>query len=284
MSKPDFEFSHLHLWVGDVDAFKRRCEEVLGWRVSHYAPGIVVSFEECPFVSFEHGHDSKFQLAVKSLNAQNDSKMLGDYGLEDAKPLERKPDGRVQAWKTFWGKSSLEIEEDVANSLTLVPPSEAYRLSFLAAIRDFQAEGLHTDIDPCWGENDFRTYLNGLEEQRHVGRLGRVPCTVRWAVCNGEFLGRLSIRHELNIPLGESGGHIGFDVAPRFRGRGIAKAMLRKSLPLLKNLGFRQALLTCDATNSASRRVMEACGARFQGTFTPADGVAKHHYVLDVRP
>ncbi len=283
MSKPEFEFSHMHLWVGDVDAFKHQCEEVLGWRVSHYAPGIVVSFEECPFIAFEHGYDSKFQLAVKSLDALSDALLLADYGLKEGKPSERKPDGRVQAWKSFWGQSTLEIEEDFANALTLVPPSNAYRLSFLSAVRDFQAEGRHTLIDPLWGEEDFRAYVESLEERRHAGRAHEVPETTWWAVCNGVFLGRVSIRHELNIHLGQAGGHVGYEVAPRFRGKGIAKAMIRKCLPHLKSMGFRQVLLTCDAGNAASRRVMEACGARFQGTFSPTEGIAKLHYVLEVR-
>lgn len=283
MSKPEFEFSHMHLWVGDVDAFKRQCEDVLGWRVSHYAPGIVVSFEECPFLSFENGYDSKFQLAVKSLDALSDADMLANYGLKEAKPSERKPDGRVQAWKSFWGQSTLEVEEDFANALTLVTPSQAYRVSFLSAVRDFHAEGRHKSVDPLWGEEEFRGYLESLESRRHFGNPYAVPETVWWAVCNGVFLGRVSIRHELNIHLGQVGGHVGFEVAPRYRGKGIAKAMVKKCVPHLKSMGFQQVLLTCDADNTASRRVMEACGARFQGTFTPTDGIAKLHYVLEVR-
>ncbi len=36
--------------------------------------------------------------------------------------------------------------------------------------------------------------------------------------------------------------------------------MLRASLPAARRLGILIALITCDATNTASRRVIESCG------------------------
>jgi predicted acetyltransferase len=40
--------------------------------------------------------------------------------------------------------------------------------------------------------------------------------------------------------------------------------MLRAALPVARGLGIASALVTCDATNAASRRVIEANGGVFE--------------------
>ena len=44
------------------------------------------------------------------------------------------------------------------------------------------------------------------------------------------------------------------------RRRGHATAMLQSALPVAHGLGIDPALVTCDLTNLASRRVIEAAG------------------------
>ena len=58
----------------------------------------------------------------------------------------------------------------------------------------------------------------------------------------------------------EVGGHIGYDMRPSARCRGHATAMLRAALPVAGALGIDQALITCDADNVGSRRVIERNG------------------------
>jgi predicted acetyltransferase len=75
-----------------------------------------------------------------------------------------------------------------------------------------------------------------------------------------EYLGRLSIRHSLTPWLLDFGGHIGYGIRPSARRRGHATAMFRACLPVASRLGIDPALLTCDVSNLASRRVIEAGG------------------------
>jgi predicted acetyltransferase len=89
-----------------------------------------------------------------------------------------------------------------------------------------------------------------------------VPQTTLWLLDGQEYLGRLSIRHALTDQLRIEGGHIGFEIRPTQRRRGYATVMLRTSLPIANELGIDPALLTCDATNIASRRVIESNGGR----------------------
>lgn len=68
------------------------------------------------------------------------------------------------------------------------------------------------------------------------------------------------IRHRLTASLREIGGHIGYDIRPSARRHGHATAMLAAALPVARSLGIDRALLTCDADNLGSRKVIEANG------------------------
>lgn len=93
---------------------------------------------------------------------------------------------------------------------------------------------------------------------------GMVAMTSLWWVDGDEYLGRVAIRHGLTDWLRDFGGHIGYVVRPRERRRGHASAMLAAALPIAHSLGINPALVTCDATNTGSRRVIESKGGIFE--------------------
>ncbi len=146
--------------------------------------------------------------------------------------------------------------------------------SFLEAMDEFVAEGRGEISDDSILGNDlrrfgaswhspegFQAYLADLERKsREPVPSHWVPSTTLWWVDQSTYLGRLSIRHRLNQHLREMGGHIGYDMRPSARRRGHATAMLGAALPLAKALGIDPALITCDTTNLASRRVIEKNG------------------------
>ena len=93
---------------------------------------------------------------------------------------------------------------------------------------------------------------------------GIVHQTVLWFVDGVEWLGRLSIRHDLTAALTEVGGHIGYYVRPSARRRGYATQMLTQSLPIASALEIDPALVTCDRDNEGSRRVIESAGGELE--------------------
>jgi predicted acetyltransferase len=159
-------------------------------------------------------------------------------------------------------------------------PIERVRLSFLAAMAEFRAEGRGEFADRTMVGDELRAFgdrwasCEGFAE--YVGWLrlqsledsprpdGYVPSTTLWWVQDDDYLGRITIRHRLTPSLLDAGGHIGYDVRPSARRRGHATAMLRAALPVVSGLGIRSALVTCDATNVASRKVIEANGGIFE--------------------
>ncbi|QYC42183.1 Acetyltransferase (GNAT) family protein [Nonomuraea coxensis DSM 45129] len=153
-----------------------------------------------------------------------------------------------------------------------VDPDSGFRTSFLAAIAEFRAD---PDYPVPWFVQDvdaaalvepaaFEAYVGRvLGERTPAGvREGFVPMTTLWWVDGDRFLGRLAVRHRLTPALSELGGHIGYDVRPAARRRGHATAMLRAALPIARALGIGEALVMCDLSNVASRRVIEANGGR----------------------
>ena len=155
----------------------------------------------------------------------------------------------------------------------LSDPAVRFRSSFLAAVKEFRADHEYevswfvTDVDDeaLYDEAGFEKYIARVLAERTDAGVppGFVRMTTLWWTEGEEMLGRLAIRHSLTPRLDRVGGHIGYDVRPSARRQGHAGAMLKAALPLAAELGIAEALLTCDITNAASRRVIEANGGRF---------------------
>lgn len=155
----------------------------------------------------------------------------------------------------------------------LGPPTADVRESFVKAVSEFRAEGRD---ERTLADQEFDQVGEGWETPEGFTRLvaairaealtdaprppGRVPQTTLWWTCGNQYYGRLDIRHRLTSALLEVGSHIGYAVRPSARRQGHATAMLRAALPLAGELGITRALITCDATNEVSRRVIEHNG------------------------
>lgn len=160
----------------------------------------------------------------------------------------------------------------------LVAPTVDLYASFVDAMREFRSEGRGAPDDGSSIGEDLRASVDG-DEQRFVSYVAwlraealpdtprpadRVASTTLWWVDGDDYIGRIAIRHDLTDWLREYGGHIGYDVRASRRRQGHASAMLRAALPLAHDLGIDPALLTCDSTNVASRRVIEGAGGVFE--------------------
>ena len=105
-------------------------------------------------------------------------------------------------------------------------------------------------------------YLQILENESTGTNLkeGRVPATFLIAENDGNLVGRVSIRHELNDYLLNVGGHIGYGVRPDYRRQGFASEILRQSLAFMYGRGVTKVLVTSDEDNLGSIKVIESQG------------------------
>ncbi len=163
--------------------------------------------------------------------------------------------------------------------LALVLPSAQLEASFVESERELLSLGvpperLALDADA------FRIRLTRLADARE-GRVapGKVGDTTLWLVDGDEYLGRISIRHELSASLRSLGGHIGYDVRPSRRGEGFGGRMLALALPRAAALGIDPAMLTCDAANLASWRMIERCGGTRETEYMH-EGTLRYRYWL----
>jgi predicted acetyltransferase len=171
--------------------------------------------------------------------------------------------------------------------LAIVDPSPRFHRSFLAALDEFVAAGEdHYAKLVIWPVEDgvpaARFTRPGLESRDEFARytdflLGQrladaprpaayVAYTEMWIVDGAEYVGKISLRHELNDLLFTWGGHIGYAVRPSARRRGCATRALSLLLPVCAARGIDPVLVTCDVDNAGSRRTIEKNGGVYEDT------------------
>ncbi|MDM7887789.1 GNAT family N-acetyltransferase [Curtobacterium sp. RHCJP20] len=169
--------------------------------------------------------------------------------------------------------------------MELVAPSPEYFPSFRRALQEWG--GAHQDgagIRDAAALQDRAGFEHWVEqllaEETVPASPGHVTCTYRWIVEGDEYLGSIALRHELNDFLRAYGGHVGYGVRPSARGRGLASAALAQVVELAAERGLPEVMLTCDATNPASRRVIEHAGGRYERSVVDPDGhTLLHHWI-----
>lgn len=146
----------------------------------------------------------------------------------------------------------------------LALPSERYKTSFCAAVSEFQQEGRYMDYQLEWLETHFDWLVNFMLNKRTNPKPGSVAETVFWLVEGDEFIGRASLRHELNDGLRQIGGHIGYEIRPSERRKGSGTLICKLALDEARKIGLHRAMITCDEDNLASRKIIEANGGKLE--------------------
>jgi predicted acetyltransferase len=157
----------------------------------------------------------------------------------------------------------------------LVTPQQQYFDGFVEAEAEYRREGRRqlVSVDVLTARvEDVLAYYDDLRAGRNLAP-HLVPSSTFWMIDGGQFIGGVSVRHELNDSLRHFGGHIGYMIRPSARRRGYGKHILKLALPKAHDLGIVTALVTCDATNTASRKIIEANGGIFENEVEQGPGL-----------
>ena len=163
--------------------------------------------------------------------------------------------------------------------IALETPSMARHQEWLELASNFPPGGFHGSavgrhtVEKLSDPTAFRVWLDGLADQaRGVVPEGLVPATAWWVVerdsfaetgdrgDSGRLVGVIHLRHRLNDFLLREGGHIGYAVHPAHRRRAVASVALGLVLGECRARGIDPVLVTTDADNVASARVVEKAG------------------------
>lgn len=169
----------------------------------------------------------------------------------------------------------------------LVAPTVRLHTAWLQA-RDDWGPGVHEDgfgllpADEVDSPTGFATWVARLTDEADPAKppvAGRVRCTYRWIVEDGQVLGGIALRHELNDFLLRVAGHVGYGIRPSARRRGLATWALGRMLEEARLLGLDRVLVVCAADNIASARTIEHHGGVLEDIRETEFGAARRYWI-----
>lgn len=162
----------------------------------------------------------------------------------------------------------------------IAAPAPCHRAAYEALIAEWEASG--DKFVPYALAPRGRGYEEILADIRNDPDPARafngIPSRSLLYMDDGVILGAISLRERLDDALLESGGHIGYSVRPSARCKGHATRMLRLALYEYAARGVRRVLVTCDAANIASARVIEKNGGVLEDERIDKCGVPIRRY------
>lgn len=173
-------------------------------------------------------------------------------------------------------------------NLKLVGPSLEYAQAFCEFADEFHAIGSRWYMDELQLiHQDFPAYLKQLAQIASGENQppGRVPQDEYWLVDtnSGAVLGAIRLRRILTPRLEGIDGQIGYNVRPTARNKGCATQMLSMLLEKMKAEGWQRVLVTCNADNLASARVIEKNGGwRENQVIEPGNGRLISRYWIEL--
>lgn len=153
--------------------------------------------------------------------------------------------------------------------LTLVEVGLERRAAYLDMVDDFERSGtFYGWNDAEMAQADFGAFVRDLAaEARGEGLPEGVPAQTTYIALDGagRALGEIRLRldpGETEDEILAANGHIGYNVRPSARNRGVATRMLALVLERARAAGLKRVMLPVENENPASVRVIERNGGR----------------------
>jgi predicted acetyltransferase len=175
-------------------------------------------------------------------------------------------------------------------SLRLAEVALEHEAAYLDMVADFERAGVFygwNDVETA--RADFAAFVADLgREARGEGLPPGVPAQTTFIAldADGLALGEIRFRPDPGATEDEmlgANGHIGYNVRPSARNRGVATRMLALTLERARAAGVRRVVLPVASENSASVRVIERNGGRLTRRFNdPESGELTSVYWIEL--
>lgn len=142
----------------------------------------------------------------------------------------------------------------------LIQPDTRLGEPFCRMFEDYQASW-HDEWceEAALAATDFSNYVAAIRDKATGTGFSEewAPTSYFWMQIGDDLVGTLRNRHYLTPAVIDQAGHIGYAIAPAFRGRALGHGILRLGLVEATKLGIGDVLLLCSAENTAPRRIIE---------------------------
>lgn len=141
--------------------------------------------------------------------------------------------------------------------MELIVPCKKYYSSYIEAIQEFSNHKVDTYEFLDASKYDIFEKIQNFKTGKNLP-LNYVKATYLWLVEDDEFIGEVSIRHELTDSLLCFGGNIGYGIRYSKWNKGYGTIMLSLALKYAKEvIGLDKVLITCNDNNLGSAHVIE---------------------------
>lgn len=148
--------------------------------------------------------------------------------------------------------------------MEFIVPNKKYYSSYVESIKEFYDHKVDTYKFLDVTKYDIFEKIENFRTGRNLP-IKYVKATYLWLVEGDEFIGEVSIRHELTDFLLCFGGNIGYGIRWSKWNKGYGTIMLSLALKYAKEvIGLNKVLITCNDNNLGSAFVIEKNYGRLQ--------------------
>ncbi|HOO74211.1 MAG TPA: GNAT family N-acetyltransferase [Tepiditoga sp.] len=132
-------------------------------------------------------------------------------------------------------------------------------------------------------DKNYSEWLIYIKDKSTEKNTDEVPQTLYFMKNkSGIIFGALAIRHYLNFTNIIDGGHIAYGISPEYRGKGLGNLILNLGKEKAKNFNIEKILVTCDADNFLSQKVILKNNGVLENQTYDEDNILINRYWIDL--
>lgn len=171
-------------------------------------------------------------------------------------------------------------------SIALVRPKFEFGQSYNEMVQEsIKFDGSYPYNNIELAAKDFIAFVQELEDEAQgISIPEDIPAQQTYLLVLDEevVIGEFRFRPSLEVPYEKYNGHIGYNLHPNYRGKGIGTKALALMLDIARQAGLKQVQIPIEGNNIASKRIAEKNGAYLDKSINQEDGLILYCYQVDL--